>query len=166
MDALQCKMARAALGWGVRDLARESGVSSHTISRLERGEKLKEKTMVLIQAAFNAAGIEFFSRNDGGPGVLLTKNEKGSRPSIPKGSEPVITTGQIRAARGFLGLSQVELARLANLSVPTIKRSERDHANTGNVSTATLNQIRAAFERAGIEFIDGHALGVRLAKSD
>ncbi|RYE47739.1 MAG: XRE family transcriptional regulator, partial [Hyphomicrobiales bacterium] len=33
-------MARAAIGWGVRDLAREAGVAVDTISRLERGEDI------------------------------------------------------------------------------------------------------------------------------
>ena len=36
--AEQFKMARAALGWGVRDLSKKAKVSTSTIVRLEAGE--------------------------------------------------------------------------------------------------------------------------------
>jgi transcriptional regulator with XRE-family HTH domain len=66
--ARQCKMARAALGWTVRDLAARSGVSHDTIVRLEGGgPALKETTIAKVQAAFEAVGIEF--TNGGTPGV-------------------------------------------------------------------------------------------------
>lgn len=73
MLAVQCKMARAALGIGVRDLAKISGVSTDTISRLEAGEELKPRTLAAIRAALEAAGVEFIAENGGGPGVRLKK---------------------------------------------------------------------------------------------
>ncbi|WP_202804160.1 helix-turn-helix transcriptional regulator [Methylocystis sp. ATCC 49242] len=73
MLAVQCKMARVALGIGVRDLAKISGVSTDTISRLEAGEDLKPRTVAAIRAALEAAGVEFIAENGGGPGVRLKK---------------------------------------------------------------------------------------------
>lgn len=73
MIAVQCKMARAALGLGVRDLAELASVSPDTIARLERGEELKPRTVEAIQAALEAAGVEFIAENGGGPGVRLRK---------------------------------------------------------------------------------------------
>ncbi|KAA0579176.1 helix-turn-helix transcriptional regulator [Azospirillum sp. B21] len=64
-------MARAAVGWGVRDLAKEAGVSVDTVSRLERGEELQPRTLAAIQAALEAAGVEFIPENGGGAGVRL-----------------------------------------------------------------------------------------------
>ena len=78
MDAVQCKMARAALGWGVRELAETAGVSTQTITRLERGEQLKDRTIEALKGVFEAAGIEFIPENGGGPGVRVRKKEQGA----------------------------------------------------------------------------------------
>lgn len=73
MDATQCKMARAATGLGVRELAKAADVSPNTIARLERGEDLKPSTIAAIRAALEAAGVEFIAENGGGAGVRLRK---------------------------------------------------------------------------------------------
>ncbi|WP_245411894.1 helix-turn-helix domain-containing protein [Phyllobacterium leguminum] len=73
MDYIQCRMARAALGWGTRDLARNANVSPDTVARFERGENLKSTTVAALRAAFEAAGIEFLPENGEGPGVRLAK---------------------------------------------------------------------------------------------
>jgi transcriptional regulator with XRE-family HTH domain len=62
-------MARAGLGLGVRDLAELAGVSTNTITRLERGEDLYPKTLASVRAALESAGVEFI--NDDAPGVRL-----------------------------------------------------------------------------------------------
>ncbi|WP_423228378.1 helix-turn-helix domain-containing protein [Rhizobium tumorigenes] len=59
INAVQCKMARAAVGWGVRELAKEAGVSIDTITRLERGEDLQPRTIGAVVAALESAGVEF-----------------------------------------------------------------------------------------------------------
>jgi transcriptional regulator with XRE-family HTH domain len=69
MIAVQCKMARAALGLGVRDLADLAKVSPDTVARLERGEELRERTVDALRAALEAAGVEF--TNGGQPGVRM-----------------------------------------------------------------------------------------------
>ena len=73
MNAAQCKMARAATGLGVRDLAKLADVAQATVSKLERGEVLKESTIAAIRAALEAAGVVFVDENGQGPGVLLRK---------------------------------------------------------------------------------------------
>jgi transcriptional regulator with XRE-family HTH domain len=67
----QCRMARAALQLGIRELAVLAKVSPNTISRLERGESLFESTLREIRSALEAAGIEFIPENGGGAGVRL-----------------------------------------------------------------------------------------------
>lgn len=73
MLGVQCKMARVAVGWGVRDLAAAAKVSSDTVARLERGEELRERTVAAIRGALEAAGVEFIAENGGGPGVRLQR---------------------------------------------------------------------------------------------
>ena len=73
MLAVQSKMARAALGWGVRDLAAAAKVSPDTIARLERGESLYPRTVEAIRTALEGAGILFIDQNGEGPGVRLRK---------------------------------------------------------------------------------------------
>lgn len=71
MNAVQCKMARVALGLGVRDLARMAGVSPDTIARLERGENLRHSTINKVRTALESAGIAFIDENGGGRGVRM-----------------------------------------------------------------------------------------------
>ena len=73
--AIQCRMARTALGLGTRDLAALAKVSTDTIARLERGEALKERTVEHIQRILEKAGVEFIPENGGGAGVRLRKVE-------------------------------------------------------------------------------------------
>jgi len=75
MNPVQCRMARAALGWGVLDLSKEAKISTQTIVRFERGEPLKQSTVDLIRNTFEIAGIEFIPENGGGPGVRLSRNQ-------------------------------------------------------------------------------------------
>ena len=75
LSAIQSKMARAATGLGIRDLAKRAGVSPDTIARLERGEELKSSTAEAIRTALEAAGVEFIAENGGGVGVRLRKKE-------------------------------------------------------------------------------------------
>ncbi|UHD47841.1 helix-turn-helix domain-containing protein [Aureimonas altamirensis] len=64
-------MARAALDIGVRELAELAQVSTNTITRFERGEELKPRTVDAIRAALEAAGVVFIEQNGHGPGVRL-----------------------------------------------------------------------------------------------
>ena len=68
-------MARAAVGWGVRDLAKKAGVTANTVTRIENGADAKQSTLDRLQQALEAAGIEFIDENGGGPGVRLRKRQ-------------------------------------------------------------------------------------------
>ncbi len=79
----------------------------------------------------------------------------------------MITSGQLRAARGLLSIDQRKLAELAGLSVPTIQRMEAsDGVIRGNVDS--LTKLIAALQAAGVELIGegmpsrGSGRGVRL----
>jgi transcriptional regulator with XRE-family HTH domain len=73
LTGAQCRMARAAVSLGVRELAAAADVSTNTITRLERGESLYPRTVEAIRAALESAGVEFIAENGGGPGVRLRK---------------------------------------------------------------------------------------------
>lgn len=73
MLSVQCKMARVALDWGVRDLAVKADKSPTTIAKFERGEDMRPETVADIRRAFEKAGIVFIEENGGGPGVRLAK---------------------------------------------------------------------------------------------
>ena len=76
-----------------------------------------------------------------------------------------VSTRQIKAARSLLAWSQEELARFADVSIPTIKRLESNDGPLGGRSS-TGQKILNAFQEAGVEFIDenGGGPGVRLRK--
>ncbi|WP_244544590.1 helix-turn-helix domain-containing protein [Cohaesibacter marisflavi] len=69
----QCKMARAGLGLGVRELAELAKVSTNTVTRFERGEELKPRTIDALQSALESAGVEFIPENGGGAGVRMKR---------------------------------------------------------------------------------------------
>lgn len=68
-------MARAAIKWGVRDVAREAKVSPATVTRIESDQPANASTLAAIRAALESAGVEFIAENGGGPGVRLKKKE-------------------------------------------------------------------------------------------
>jgi transcriptional regulator with XRE-family HTH domain len=61
-------MARAALNWGVREVAEITGLSANTIVRFEGGKKANVSTQKLIREAFEAAGVRFTQRGVEPPG--------------------------------------------------------------------------------------------------
>ena len=70
---------------------------------------------------------------------------------------------QCRAARGLLQWNQVDLAREAKVSVVTVRNFENEKTVP---QRASLDVIRRALEKAGVEFIEenGGGAGVRLRK--
>ena len=74
MTSEQIKMARAALGWSIDQLADRTDVSSRTIKRIEAQVGLPtatEANLRLMREALEAAGIEFIGEPGEGPGVRL-----------------------------------------------------------------------------------------------
>jgi transcriptional regulator with XRE-family HTH domain len=72
----------------------------------------------------------------------------------------LISTAQMRAARGLLGWSQTKLATEAGMSLPTVKRYET--AANEKVSDGAIEKLRCALEAAGVEFTNGDEPGVKL----
>lgn len=63
-------MARVGLGLGVRELADKAKVSTNTITRLEAGEKLKERTVDAVRDALERLGVEFTNGNADGVRII------------------------------------------------------------------------------------------------
>jgi transcriptional regulator with XRE-family HTH domain len=72
-----------------------------------------------------------------------------------------ISIGQLRAARGLIGWSQVDLAKAAKVGRATIADFESGKREPYD---RTLDDLRAALEAAGVEFTNGDQPGVRLRK--
>jgi len=66
-------MARAAVGWGVRELAERANITPNTVSRIEKGGDALASTLDRIQAALEDAGVIFIDEDEEGPGVRLRK---------------------------------------------------------------------------------------------
>lgn len=72
----QIRMARAALGWNISDLAGKASVSVSTVKRVETPEGFAKATaanLKLIKQTFEQAGVEFVGSEGEGPGVRLWK---------------------------------------------------------------------------------------------
>ena len=94
---VQSRMARAALSWGVRDLAARAKVSIDTVVRFERGDALKERTVEALQRVFELEGLEF--TNGSQHGVRFAKGAAVARSAVagPSASGKSATT---KPARG------------------------------------------------------------------
>jgi transcriptional regulator with XRE-family HTH domain len=70
---VQIKMARAALGWGVRDLAGMAECAPSTILRFETGKGgMQTGTLSKIRETLENAGVVFLEADERyGPGVRL-----------------------------------------------------------------------------------------------
>ena len=74
LTPVQVRMARAALGWGVRDLARKAGLAPNTVSRFENGHGARVETLIHIERAFAEQGIVFLQEDTtGGLGVRVAR---------------------------------------------------------------------------------------------
>ena len=75
----QIRAARAMAGLTQAELAKLAGISTTGMNNIERGQAdAKGSTLRAIQAALDAAGIEFLAEDNGGPGVRIRKNAKGA----------------------------------------------------------------------------------------
>jgi hypothetical protein len=97
MTPAQCRMGRAAIELGVRELAEAAQVSTNTVTRFERGEPLKDRTVAAIRAALEAAGVEFIPENGGGAGVRI-KHQRIEVAQRPDGSGGVLAFWTVGAS--------------------------------------------------------------------
>ena len=73
LTAIQIKMARAALGLGVRDLAKLAECAPSTVLRFESGKGgMQTGTLARVQKALESKGVVFVEADEKlGPGVRL-----------------------------------------------------------------------------------------------
>jgi hypothetical protein len=88
--ASQLRMARAAVRWGVRELAGKAGVAVNTVARIENGADAKQSTMDALQRALEAAGVEF--TNGDRPGVRLIRPAERPATSKTAATQPTKTS--------------------------------------------------------------------------
>jgi transcriptional regulator with XRE-family HTH domain len=80
MLSIQCKMARVALGLGVRELAVKAAKSPTTIAKFERGDDLLPDTVADIRKALEDGGAIFIDEDAAaGVGVRLAKRKPRAR---------------------------------------------------------------------------------------
>jgi len=65
MNSIQCKMARAALGWSVRELGKAANVTGNTVSRFENGKDAYVSTSDKLQKALESSGTVRFEGEEG-----------------------------------------------------------------------------------------------------
>ena len=73
-----------------------------------------------------------------------------------------ISPAQCRAARGLIAMDQADLAEAANVSRNVIIDFEKGRRVPTRNNLAAIQRV---LERAGVEFTNGDAPGVRLKKS-
>ena len=73
MTPLQMKLARTAVGLGVRELAAAAGIAPSTVQRFESGKgDMHSRTLDRVKQVLEEAGIIFIAADAiGGPGVRL-----------------------------------------------------------------------------------------------
>jgi transcriptional regulator with XRE-family HTH domain len=77
MSAAQLRAARGLVGWSQQDLADKAEVGRATIADFESGKRVPYATTLLrLQEALMAGGVEFIPENGGGAGVRLRKSAK------------------------------------------------------------------------------------------
>ena len=72
----QIRAARAALGWSATVLSAKADVAMKTIARFEQADGIppsRSSTLVDVQKALEAAGIEFIGSPDDGPGIRFRR---------------------------------------------------------------------------------------------
>jgi transcriptional regulator with XRE-family HTH domain len=77
VTSAQVRMARAALNWTVRDLARATGLHRNTITNIEVGRYSGDpESLATIEGVLRREGVEFIDENGGGSGVRLKKRQQ------------------------------------------------------------------------------------------
>jgi transcriptional regulator with XRE-family HTH domain len=74
MLPIQLRMARAALGWTLKELGERAGVNMNTIARYEAGSEILTGTMQRLQDALRSEGVVFVDEDaDFQPTIRIRK---------------------------------------------------------------------------------------------
>jgi DNA-binding XRE family transcriptional regulator len=93
------------------------------------------------------------------PAFQVVANTRGmvAAPPVEEGESRIMHPAELRAARELLGLTQEQLADMADLSLSTIQDFELGRA----IQSCLVATIRVALEAAGIEFACGESVRLR-----
>jgi transcriptional regulator with XRE-family HTH domain len=72
----QVRLARTALHWTIKDLAKAAGITPQTVTRFENGGNITIATLEKIQAAIEHAGVTLVPAN-GGPATIRPPRQSG-----------------------------------------------------------------------------------------
>jgi transcriptional regulator with XRE-family HTH domain len=159
----EAKAARELLGWSRLRLAARAGIGGSTIRNFELGRRLAGRTIVAIQRALEAAGVEY---TNGAPGVkpkaksrtIAAENLNASKRQAAEGRQ-LITGEQVKTARKLLGWSQMTLGFEAGTNQQTVLKFERGESRAEG---RTISAFQRALESGGVEFTNGGEPGVKL----
>lgn len=65
MNSEQCRVARAMMGWTIKQLSRKVRVAQRTISEFETEGRVRPEIKSRIRSLFVVSGIEFIEDDDG-----------------------------------------------------------------------------------------------------
>lgn len=83
LEPAHIRMARAALGWRLSDLAERAEINLNTISRYEAGKDVLTGTLARIEQVLSDAGVIFLFEEDGqGIGVRLISGRAKERAGL------------------------------------------------------------------------------------
>ena len=80
ISGAQIRAARAALAWSAQELSDRSGVSLRTLLRFEQVDGVppsRSSTLIDVQKALEAAGIEFIGTSEDRPGIRISVSKRG-----------------------------------------------------------------------------------------
>jgi transcriptional regulator with XRE-family HTH domain len=92
-----CRAGRALLGWGVRDLAAEAGISPATVNGIEHGRTPWPTSAEKIVAAFARHGVEI--TNGEGTGARLVASPPSAKKAPKGGSSKAATRKKLTPKR-------------------------------------------------------------------
>ncbi len=161
ITAMQLKMARAAKGWGVRDLANRAGVNPNTVSRIENGKNATGPILNRIRMAFSDAGVMFFQRG-GGFGVQVLPEIDGWLVNLEEGwarsADAVVSFWHDADGTCSIGpiapiddkLPKAACAKLGNAAMTAVGKALRQRSAEGSAAmpdrAEKLRQLRAAVD--------------------
>ena len=71
MNALQCRMARAALRENVGQTAQRANVTPECVYKIESGQRIRDADKIALQQAFESLGLIFYENGEGDTGVII-----------------------------------------------------------------------------------------------
>jgi transcriptional regulator with XRE-family HTH domain len=89
MLPIQLRMARAALGWTLKELGERAGVNMNTIARYEAGSEILTGTMQRLQDALRSEGVVFVDEEADFQPTIRIRKQLPSEPEL-RGDKSVV----------------------------------------------------------------------------